>query len=243
MSWAPADSSVLLVDDDPLFAKLFDRQIDRSGLGVQVVHAATVREAEHELDEHRFDLALVDERLPDGSGTSLAGRVAGLSDCPPVIVITGGDDRQLWHRAAAAEAIALVPKDVVATGRVAEVLEFGFCAGAERRVAELTAEAGTVLRDGVDEALGTVLDRLVARLGLTAAMVQVFDDEDVLVLSGQSGPPTDGGHVVARAWRDLRIELRLVASTRRWNRVDAMLRVWCDVVLRQVELDRGASPT
>lgn len=64
---------VLLVEDDPSLGRtLFERLEKEQYL---VVWVQTVREAEQQLRESRWDLAIVDVKLPDGSGFGLARHI------------------------------------------------------------------------------------------------------------------------------------------------------------------------
>jgi len=82
-------SSVLVVDDDPVFRDLARRVLD--GQGIVVVAEAesfeTALDAAHAL---RPDAALVDIGLPDGDGLALAHRLSALP-WRPRIVLTSTD--------------------------------------------------------------------------------------------------------------------------------------------------------
>jgi PAS domain S-box-containing protein len=57
-----------------------------------VVHAGSLRDAEARLSEGGFDLVVLDQELPDGSGLGLLGRIpALLGRRVPVVVLSAGD--------------------------------------------------------------------------------------------------------------------------------------------------------
>lgn len=60
---------LLLVDDEADVRKFYQELFDEMGL--EVVSVGTVREAANAALDRPFDLAIVDERLPDGRGLAL----------------------------------------------------------------------------------------------------------------------------------------------------------------------------
>ncbi|KIF83962.1 response regulator transcription factor [Noviherbaspirillum autotrophicum] len=81
---------VLLVEDDPLIAKTLAMSLRYEGFELSL--AATVREAFDALAERRFDMAMLDVGLPDGSGIDLCrdlrARDAGL----PILMLSARTD-------------------------------------------------------------------------------------------------------------------------------------------------------
>jgi CheY-like chemotaxis protein len=97
-------SRVLLVEDEDEVAAVCERLIREAGH--EVTRAATVQQATKLLTgERRFDLAVIDIRLPDGSGlTLLSAFYAQRGRGPGVIVVSGYVAR---------EDIAGIPGDVI----------------------------------------------------------------------------------------------------------------------------------
>ncbi len=99
---APPQASaprVLLVEDNPLNQRLTAQQIEKLGYAVTV--ADTAQEAVAVLERERFDILLVDKRLPDLDGFALVERLQGTagfrSDPPGVFALsasTSAEDRQ-----------------------------------------------------------------------------------------------------------------------------------------------------
>lgn len=69
--------TVLVVDDDPVVLLLVSALLQAEGW--QVAQAATVAAAEQALRDGAPAVVVLDEQLPDGSGTALAARLAGLA--------------------------------------------------------------------------------------------------------------------------------------------------------------------
>lgn len=78
-------TSILLVEDSPSQARLHHAYLQP--MEVDVVIAETGAEAREALAEQKFDLMLLDLRLPDIHGLELLNDLA--LDCPPTIVLTG----------------------------------------------------------------------------------------------------------------------------------------------------------
>ena len=80
-----AATSVLVVDDEVLFAKAVMRHLEKAGY--RCAHAATLAAAEAQLAAAPADLVLLDMRLPDGAGLDFLQRLR-LRSTVPVIVMT-----------------------------------------------------------------------------------------------------------------------------------------------------------
>ena len=104
---------ILIVEDDidgcDFLKVLFDMD------GYQTTTACTIAEAEQLLQQERFDLYLLDTKLPDGSGIDLCRQIRVLNgDCP--IVFYSGDafpkDKELAI-ASGAQAYIVKPTDIL----------------------------------------------------------------------------------------------------------------------------------
>jgi DNA-binding response OmpR family regulator len=78
-----------LVEDDYVIAKNLSLMLRSEGFAV--ICAATRKEVVSELDEGRFDLALIDISLPDGNGFSVCAAVKEQQGIP-VIFLTASND-------------------------------------------------------------------------------------------------------------------------------------------------------
>jgi CheY-like chemotaxis protein len=78
---------VLVVDDDPVVRKSFDRVL--SGKGYAVIAAENGEQALRKLNEEKYDVVYTDIRMPGMSGLEVAERVKAQQPWTPVVIITG----------------------------------------------------------------------------------------------------------------------------------------------------------
>jgi CheY-like chemotaxis protein len=78
---------VLVVDDDPVVGKSFDRVL--SGKGYAVITAANGEEALTKLHAENYDLVFTDIKMPGMTGIEVAERVKASQPWLPVVIITG----------------------------------------------------------------------------------------------------------------------------------------------------------
>lgn len=79
--------SVLLVDDDVVFVETLGRALARRGYAVTV--CVSTEEARRSIRENAPCNAVVDLRLPDGSGLSLVGLIKERNPNAVIVVLTG----------------------------------------------------------------------------------------------------------------------------------------------------------
>jgi DNA-binding NtrC family response regulator len=92
-----AKRRVLLVDDDRSILKNFTAILERNGYAVETAENAA--EALQRVGQGRYDVALIDIKLPDAEGTDL---LLKLSDMPDMvkIIITGYSSVEYGEKAA-----------------------------------------------------------------------------------------------------------------------------------------------
>jgi DNA-binding response OmpR family regulator len=78
---------ILVVDDDKSILRTFTRILQKNGYEIDV--AETGKEAIEKADSRRYDLALVDIRLPDMDGTDLLAKIKKQLQNTIKIMITG----------------------------------------------------------------------------------------------------------------------------------------------------------
>jgi CheY-like chemotaxis protein len=78
---------VLVVDDDPVVGKSFDRVL--SGKGYAVITARNGEEALNKLRAENYDLVFTDIKMPGMTGLEVAERVKANQPWLPVVIITG----------------------------------------------------------------------------------------------------------------------------------------------------------
>ena len=100
----------LIIDDEPDIRELLEITLARMDVDSRSV--GTVGEALTQLAAQRFDLCLVDMRLPDGSGIDIVRHVAGELPDTPIAVITAHGNMQTAVEALKAGAFDFVSKPV-----------------------------------------------------------------------------------------------------------------------------------
>lgn len=83
---------VLLVEDDAHTAA-FARAVFRREIGANVVHAPTLAEALAQVQQHAFDLIVLDLNLPDADGVQAVERVRGATTLP-ILVSSSAHERE-----------------------------------------------------------------------------------------------------------------------------------------------------
>jgi len=78
---------VLVVDDDPVVGKSFDRVL--SARGYAVITAANGQEALNKLSRENYDVVFTDIRMPGMNGLEVAERVKASQPWLPVVIVTG----------------------------------------------------------------------------------------------------------------------------------------------------------
>jgi CheY-like chemotaxis protein len=99
---------VLVVDDDPVIGKSFDRVL--SGKGYAVITAKDGAEALSKLAAERYDVVYADIKMPGMSGLEMAERVKAERPWTPVVIITGYGTEEHETRAKAAGVTAFLHK-------------------------------------------------------------------------------------------------------------------------------------
>ncbi|KWV57222.1 two-component system response regulator [Rhizobium altiplani] len=86
---SPAETQILVVDDDPHIRKMLQRYFEHEGYKVTCV--ATGREMRLVQSARPFDIVLLDLVLPDQDGIDLARELRSGSNVP-IMILTGRDD-------------------------------------------------------------------------------------------------------------------------------------------------------
>ena len=86
---AVSRATILVVEDEALFAKAILRRLDKSGFNAN--HAANLAEAAQRLETLEVALVLLDMRLPDGSGLDFLRQMREHSDVPVIVMTAYGE--------------------------------------------------------------------------------------------------------------------------------------------------------
>src|SRR4051794_40688541 len=140
---------LFLIEDDDDVAFLMRKCLEKAGH--RVTRCRTAADALIVLGQSSFDLALLDQVLPDMAGVDLLGALARENITVPILMVTGQGDQDLAARVLKAGALDYIVKD----------LALGFLAELPRRVADsvgrhrleqsnrLLVEALESTRDGI----------------------------------------------------------------------------------------------
>ena len=93
-------TKILVVDDDPVVGKSFDRVLANKGYAV--ITAMNGEEALSKLSNEHYDLVFTDIKMPGMSGLEVAERVKASQPWLPVVIVTGYGSDAYEARAAAA---------------------------------------------------------------------------------------------------------------------------------------------
>ena len=105
-------ASVLVVDDDEQIVALFSQVLTDAGYAVTGVN--DIASASEVLGSHRFDLAILDLNMPDGSGIELVEAIGRSSPLTAVMLVTADGERGTAADARLRGADAYLVKPVVA---------------------------------------------------------------------------------------------------------------------------------
>lgn len=81
------NKSILIIDDDKYIQQVFTRILRKRGYHTD--SAETGQEALEKLQDQRYDIALIDLKLPDTNGTDLISRIHATHPSMIKIAITG----------------------------------------------------------------------------------------------------------------------------------------------------------
>lgn len=129
----PLTLDILLVEDDPLFARLVQASLEPSLAGSEwrIAHVATLAAACAVADAP--DLILLDLTLPDGRGLDTLARVRERFAFVPVILLTGLEDPEIEEQALRAGAQDYLGKDELTPRSLRRVVRYAM----ERHRAQL----------------------------------------------------------------------------------------------------------
>ena len=90
---------VLVVDDDPVVGKSFDRVLTPKGYAV--IHASSGEEALKRLEAENYDMVYTDIKMPGMDGIEVTKRIKASRPWLPVVIVTGygseENEGQAWR--------------------------------------------------------------------------------------------------------------------------------------------------
>jgi len=102
-------SAVLWVDDDEKYPRFHQAQLEENGF--QIFYTKQGQQALKHLDQQKFDVALVDTRLPDTDGMELIGQMANQYRKMAIIIYTATPFYEINFRSWAADAVMMKSKN------------------------------------------------------------------------------------------------------------------------------------
>lgn len=114
-------TTVVVVEDHPLVASGIAALLDVEDDLAVVACCGSIRDAVRAVDEHRPDVVLLDERLPDGRGSANVGRLIASSPACRVLVVSAEPEAVLVRDALAAGCAGVLSKSGSATDLVRAV--------------------------------------------------------------------------------------------------------------------------
>lgn len=139
---------ILVVDDDPVVGKSFNRVL--SGKGYAVITAANGEEALAKLGSGIYDAVFTDIKMPGMSGIEVAERIKATRPWLPVVIVTGYGSPENEARAEAAGVCGFLRKPLSP-----EMIEGGAEAALLRNAAAPAAEAAAPAIAVAEEGAGS----------------------------------------------------------------------------------------
>ena len=106
----PKPAKILVVDDEEVFAKVFEEMLSQCGHAVCV--ARTGEEAIEQFKKSNFDLVFTDLGMPEMSGWQVARTIKRIQPKTPVVLVTGWGTKALEEEADGAQVDMVLSKPV-----------------------------------------------------------------------------------------------------------------------------------
>jgi PAS domain S-box-containing protein len=139
---------VLLVEDDPADALLFQRMLSRSPRGpFRLDRVDCLSTALRRLAGGQLDIVILDLSLPDSSGFDTFAQVHAAAPSVPIVVLTGLDDERLAVKAMQAGAQDYIAKEQVDSLFLGRMIRYAI---ERQRTRTVVIEAHDLLRSLID---------------------------------------------------------------------------------------------
>jgi len=165
---------VLLVEDDPLDAKLLQRALHASTIGeLQNSTARSLADTLKLLAQENFDAVVLDLNLPDSKGLHSVVQIKQKSPSIPIIVLTGSDDTQLALDAVKAGAQDFLIKGQPSNESICRSVRYAI---ERKRFEELTYEHSkkSALLDQLQEFMAALTHDLKGPLAGTSRLLEML---------------------------------------------------------------------
>ena len=101
---------ILIIDDHPLFREGLKFLLQSLDSGIVLDYAGDCGEAFSRLNEHSYDLILLDLKLPDKNGLDALAEMREIHALTPVVVLSGEDTPRIVRTAIDGGAMGFIPK-------------------------------------------------------------------------------------------------------------------------------------
>ena len=180
-----AIKKVLVVDDDPVVGKSFDRVL--SGKGYAVITARNGEEALHKLSNATYDVVFTDIKMPGMNGLEVAERVRASQPWLPVVIVTGYGTDAYEARARAAGVAGFLRKPLspeMIEGSAQKALLENTPAAAPQTAAEVAVTAAPAVAEEENVVKNIALFFAAPFIGLAYLLAFPFIGLGMLALTG-----------------------------------------------------------
>ncbi|MGY0197596.1 ATP-binding protein [Leptothrix sp. BB-4] len=138
-------STILLVEDNPLDARLVREYLNEIGLSCDLRTAASLAEAQQAVSRQAPDVILLDLGLPDSRGLASCVSLGRAAPHTPIVVLTGDDDEALAMQAMRVGAEAWLAKQDIDGSRLVRAMRhaIGRRQGSEAAIDRIRQEAAS----------------------------------------------------------------------------------------------------
>ena len=179
---------ILLVDDDPFSRKLFAQVLPKTAF--ELVTAANIAEARHVFRSGDFNLAILDQRLPDGTGLDFFAEMRKERPLQIALLITGYADTRDAVRAVREGLFDYLTKPFENLNELAAVIDKALeMDNAYRKIVDLREALTSNAGDPIIIGHSASMERLLAKLRQVAPL------DTTVLIEGESGT---GKEVIAK---------------------------------------------
>ncbi len=145
---------VLLVEDNPADAALFEETIKEQSLGaIQIYMSSTLKEALDTIKSNQIDIVLLDLNLPDSRGEETLTKLLSAAPDVPVIVLTSTNDPLMGQRLIQAGAMDYLVKERVGSFITNAIYNTAARVEAGKKIKEAYENLRNLLNDSQDAIL------------------------------------------------------------------------------------------
>jgi len=196
-----AKLQVLVIDDDAVVGRSFDRVL--SDKGYEVSTALSGEEAMDTIDETKFDVVFTDIKMPGMDGLEVAERIKARCPWTPVVVITGYGTADNEEKASVLGVSGFVRKPLTPEMIESVTLKAMNDAEVNQKAAELPEEAKLISETGTEVEVEPISTAVVhGKAGRIAKNVGLFFAAPFVALAYVIALPFVGFYMFAKLGRE-----------------------------------------